>query len=243
MRTLSAAEVLEVWEHASPKPAAERALDLVALFHPEASRSSLEALSIGQRDAALLALREGLFGSRMEAVVACPECGERLDMAFEVGQVAAMFHEAENKITLESDGYSLLLRPVNAADAIAASGEADLKVAKKLVVRRCLLAGSRGGDAIDVVDLPEEMVDRAVRSLAEADPMAEIEMALSCPSCDRRWSAALNIVSFLWGEIDAWAWKTLSEVQTLASAYGWSEEEILALSPNRRWCYLQMVGA
>ena len=41
---------------------------------------------------------------------------------------------------------------------------------------------------------------------------------------------------------DAWALRTLAEVHRLASAYGWREQDILALSPARRQLYLGMVG-
>jgi hypothetical protein len=34
----------------------------------------------------------------------------------------------------------------------------------------------------------------------------------------------------------------LAEVHSLARAYGWTESEILALSPQRRSTYLEMVG-
>ena len=49
-------------------------------------------------------------------------------------------------------------------------------------------------------------------------------------------------MSFLWTEIEAWAWRMLSDVHTLARAYGWGERDILALSPTRRQFYLEMGG-
>ena len=79
--------------------------------------------------------------------------------------------------------------------------------------------------------------------MAEADPLADIQLDLTCPSCERRWRAVFDIVSFLWTEIEVWAWRTLSDVHTLARAYGWSERDILTLSPTRRQFYLEMVGA
>jgi len=48
-------------------------------------------------------------------------------------------------------------------------------------------------------------------------------------------------VAYLWNEIDAWAYRTLQEVHTLAKAYGWSEEEILRLSAWRRHFYISLV--
>ena len=47
----------------------------------------------------------------------------------------------------------------------------------------------------------------------------------------------------LWAEISARAQHLLREVHLLASAYGWSEQQILELSPTRRASYLRMVSA
>ena len=70
--------------------------------------------------------------------------------------------------------------------------------------------------------------------MSGADPMADIHLALNCPSCEHKWEAPFDIVAFLWREISAAARRLLREVHTLASAYGWTETEILALSPARR---------
>ncbi len=55
------------------------------------------------------------------------------------------------------------------------------------------------------------------------------------------FSVAFDIVSFLWNELNAWAIRTLREVHILASAYGWSETDILAMSPWRRQFYLEVL--
>jgi hypothetical protein len=78
--------------------------------------------------------------------------------------------------------------------------------------------------------------------MAEADPQANVQLAITCPVCSKHWQAGFDIVSFFWNEIDAWAHRLLQEVHTLASAYGWREADILAMSPWRRQCYLAMIG-
>ena len=52
-----------------------------------------------------------------------------------------------------------------------------------------------------------------------------------------------DIVSFFWTELEVWVARVLSDVHTLAQAYGWSEHDILSLSLTRRQCYLEIVGA
>jgi hypothetical protein len=243
MRVLSAVEVLDVWEDGSQKSLAERALMLLEVVCPETSQEGLGSLSIGQRDAMLLALREGLFGSHLEAIVVCPGCGERLDLTFDVGRIRSTSQEPEGEVRLDVDGYDMRFRLVSSADAIVAAGQSDMDGSRSVLLQRCLLSANHGGISIDSSQIPPAVAERVVQRVAEADPMADIQLAIACPSCDQRWSAALDIVSFLWAEIEAWAWRTLSEVHTLASAYGWTEREILGLSPSRLQCYLQMVGA
>ena len=243
MRALSAVDVLNAWEDGSPKPLAERALKLMELVCPETSRDDLGSLSIGQRDGILLGLREGLFGTSLAAVVVCPGCGERLDLSFDVREIRSSAQEPKGEVCLDIAGYDLRFRLVNTADAIAASRQADMDEIRELLLQRCLLSANRGAISIESSEIPSDVAELAVQQMAEADPMADIQLAIACPSCEQHWTAALDIVSFLWSEIEAWAWRALSEVHTLASVYGWTEREILSLSPDRRQCYLQMVGA
>jgi hypothetical protein len=69
-----------------------------------------------------------------------------------------------------------------------------------------------------------------------------VQLSLTCPDCDARWDAPLDIASFLWSEVQAWALRTLADVHTLARAYGWAEADILALSPPRRQAYLELIA-
>jgi hypothetical protein len=77
--------------------------------------------------------------------------------------------------------------------------------------------------------------------MQEHDPGADVRIGLSCPACQHGWTLGFDIVSFIWGEIEDWAQRLLADVHVLAQAYGWSERDILALSPTRRQLYLEMV--
>ncbi len=79
--------------------------------------------------------------------------------------------------------------------------------------------------------------------MALADPLAEIRIALRCPGCGNESAETLDIVSFLWGEIQARAKRLLWEVHAIASVYGWSEAQVLSLSATRRSHYVEMVQA
>lgn len=94
-----------------------------------------------------------------------------------------------------------------------------------------------------VSQLPESVITALSQRMAGADPQADVHLALDCPDCGHQWRAAFDIVSFFWSEIGVWAKRVLREVHILASAYGWREDDILAMSPWRRQVYLEMLGA
>jgi hypothetical protein len=100
----------------------------------------------------------------------------------------------------------------------------------------------RQEDEIAVEHLPAHVREAVVGRIAEHDPQADTQLSLTCPGCDHRWQALFDIVSFFWSELEALAIRVLREVHLLASAYGWREEDILAMSPPRRQLYLGMVG-
>src|SRR6266704_2291503 len=77
MRTLSAADLLSVWERGRNREPVQQAIELLAAASPNLSREGLLRLRIGQRDAALLMLREATFGPQMRSVVECPCCNTR----------------------------------------------------------------------------------------------------------------------------------------------------------------------
>ena len=242
MRAPSAGELLQVWEAGFAQAWTERALALLAVAWPEATWDTLAKLSIGQRDARLLELRERLWGPRMSGVVTCPVCRERLEL---IAETHAMLANAQSpqvrESTVSAVGYNVTFRlPTSAdlvvtAEAVTGGGSA--------ILERCILSVEKDGVAVDSDNLPFEVGQAVATSMAQADPLAEIQLSLTCPSCRHHWRAMFDIVSFLWTEIETWAWRILSDVHTLARAYGWCERDILALSPTRRQFYLDRVGA
>lgn len=83
---------------------------------------------------------------------------------------------------------------------------------------------------------------RIAALMAEADPQADVELALTCPGCGIAWGVPFDIGMFLWWELDARARRLLQDVSVLASAYGWREADVLALTPRRRQLYLELVS-
>jgi uncharacterized protein YbaR (Trm112 family) len=245
MHALSTASLLDVWEDGLSRPLAQRAIELLAAAYPESSRESYALLSIGQRDARLMSLREELWGPRMLAVVACPACRERLELALDVREFRSGYLPEQNgSNSLEVAGYSVTFRLPNSQDFSAAASNAESpELCHDRILQGCLLSATHEDLPVTSDQLPPEVITALAESIAKADPLADIQLALNCASCGESWSAAFDIVSYLWTEIEVWVWKILADVHTLARAYAWRESDILNLSPMRRQFYLERVSA
>jgi hypothetical protein len=245
MPSLSASELLRVWERGLSQPSVERALALLSATNPEASTEALAQLSIGARDAQLLRLRERIFGSQLTSLAVCPQCEERVELDFTVEEIAvgAKSSSEQTRFELSVGTYEVQFRLPNSLDLLAIETfGASPKLVESFLLKRCLLSVREGVEERLFDDLPAEVVGAVVEEMARADPQADVQLALCCPQCKHSWQLTFDIVSYFWGELHAWAQRVLREVHQLASAYGWREEEILALSAWRRQVYLGMIG-
>ena len=253
MRALSASQLLGVWERERTAPLFQRALTLLAAASPETPSDVLARLSIGQRDARLLTLRGWIFGPQLVGQIMCPRCGKALELTFGVEDIRAAPTSSPSPyqgeggkeveaLSLRVADYEVRFRLPNSLDLAIVAGCEDVAVTRKLLIERCLLAVHHNDEVSSADQVPVEVVDAVMQRMAQADPQADVQLALSCPLCGHQWQAALDIASFFWAEINAWASRILHEVHTLASAYGWRETDILAMSPWRRQVYLEMVS-
>ncbi len=243
MGGLSAPGLLTVWERGLEQGVIDRALTLLAAACPEFSPEALAGLSIGRRNAGLLQLREWAFGPELAGLVVCPHCGERLEMNLNAAAMRSATEPAPAiPVSLAVHGVELLFRPPNSDDLQAVAGLERDEMRSQLF-ERCLLQARSGGETVSASQLPAEVVDATIEGMAQADPQADVQVDICCAACAHQWCEVFDIVSFLWTEVDAWARRVLSEVHTLALAYGWRESDILALSPARRQLYLEMVGS
>lgn len=243
MRALSSSELLAVWERGQNEPPYGRALLLLSAASPEQSPDELAKISIGSRDARLLTLREWTFGPRLTAVMACPACGERLEVTVPVGDLRAAAPEATHDgFNLELGEFHIDYRLPSTIDLREASSSGNKDDMRKALIRRCIVKARHNEEEVAADRLPAPVMEAVVARMSEQDPQADTRLALTCPGCGHRWHALFDIVSFFWSEIHAWALRILREVHILARAYGWREADILAMSALRRQSYLSMVG-
>ena len=243
MRPLSASELLAVWERGSGQSPVQQALTLLAAACPETPLDALAQWSIGQRDARLLALREWAFGPQLVGLATCPGCNGAVELTLNVADILMEpTGEPAEALSLKARDSEVRFRLPNSLDLAAIDGCEEAATARHLLLERCLLAVGDSGGERPPEPLPADIVEAIAERMARADPQADVQLALACPACGRQWQAAFDIVSFFWSEIDAWARRILRDVHILASAHGWREADILAMSPWRRQAYLDMVS-
>jgi hypothetical protein len=196
--------------------------------------TELAELSLGDRDASLLALHEHLFGDRLPCVTNCPHCGERVEFDLSTRNLRATASAPESAEIIHAE-RTLQVRALNSRDLAAAVGASSVGEARALLARRCVLDP-------DGIDFSNELIQLLAARLAEIDRRAEILLDLVCPACEGQWQQALDVEGYVWREIAAEALRLLRQVDTLARAYGWREADILGLSPTRRQAYVELAG-
>jgi hypothetical protein len=231
MRALSDSAMLDLWERGARLHSLDRGLMVLAAAFPEAPDEAPADLSLGRRNSALAEWHCAMFGPRLEAWIACPQCGEQLGLQMDARSLIAQEGSSANERVVAC-GRSFRLP--TSRDLARVAADRDSAGAGLRLLESCCL------DADGAEQWSEHDLEEVGERLAAADPLAETRLEFRCPNCAAEWYETLDIVEFIWTEMDAKAKRLLYEVHTLASAYGWTEAEILGLRDVRRSCYVRM---
>lgn len=249
MRSLTAAELLQVWEHGRAEGGVDRALTVLAAACRDRSREQLARLPVGRRDALLFGVRAATLGPRLKSLADCPACTTQLEFSLDTGEVCARIdtdEAAPDQVTssyqLAADGVELVYRLPDSLDLLALGACPDAADGRAMLVRRCVLSARWEGEEVSPDQLPTGALALLEVEMAGRDGGAEIDLDLICAACGHAWRTALDVAGFFWSEIDALATRLLGEVAALAQAFGWCEADILAMSAARRRSYLELAG-
>ncbi|MGG6266463.1 phage baseplate protein [Leptolyngbya sp. AN10] len=244
MRSLSAQQIIQVWELGQRQHFLDRAITMLSMACPEQTTSELAALSIGQRDAYLLRLRELTFGNQMTSLTACPHCQEKLESTLNVSnfRIVELQRSQPQVYRCRIDSYELQFRLANSWDLAAIAGQKDAMQAKTILEQRCLLQANLDGQLVNYDQLPTGVIEQFGETLSDYDPQAEILLSFDCPACGHQWNLLFDIVAFFWTELTVQAKRLLHEVHVLARFYGWREIDILSMTTARRQLYLGLVS-
>ena len=249
MRTPTPAQLLQVWERAGEQSADAGSLLLLDASCEECDAETIAAWPLGQRDAQLLALRRRLFGADIVGVAACPSCSGTVEASFRCDDL--LLPGAGRRCRRDAELRRCDARACACASACPTAATCwRLKTAAMRRRAACLAAGPlRGGRARTTANRSPRMNCR--RSCRRAWPRRwprptrrpTCNWPSAVPIAHHEWQPAFDIARFLWQELQAWALRMLRDVDTLAHAYHWSEQDILALGPRRRQAYLELCGS
>jgi hypothetical protein len=239
----SPVQVLEAWERGLGEHLAVRALTMLSLLDRDSSRDELEALPVGERDGRLLTVHERLFGPVLSGYADCPGCGTPMEFRLDTAGLRP-------RSPVAAGGWSEMIlgdlrvqfRVPTSSDLLTIANAADVQTARRRLAERCVGEVSTSAAVLAPSALPEMMIDRLSDAIAATDTGADQEISLQCADCGHAWTLTLDIVSFLWAELNALAKRLLHDVHVLAWAYGWREADILSMSEARRRWYVERVA-
>jgi len=231
-----AAELLAAEARGDPAQAALRLLASVA--EPlDGSPETWSGLTVTDFEILLLALRRDLFGTLVRSDFTCPEvgCCDRVEIEFSLTDyLAAVRPRLPRGVTALADrpGWwrigEVAFRLPSAGDQITAQASAD---GAALLVALCL----------DPPTAPAPLRARAERAMAAMAPEVSGPIGGQCPSCGASLNALFHAPSFVMGEMRRAVGLLAEEVDLIASAYRWSEADILALPRVRRQAYAERI--
>jgi hypothetical protein len=240
---VDADSLLVLWERALGQPAGIRDDVLLGAL----AQGAEPPRTLSERNARLIEIHACLFGRDVALISHCPACGA---VAQFTGDCAALTRQLADEMStsdegpphrLETQGHLVEFRLPDAADVKSASTEDAEGDFVWHLLGRCVLTCTRDGAGVSVRELPEPVLDALSERMEALAPGASVSFAVTCPHCDARWIAPLDVGQLVWQKVQAAAEHLLFEIDALARAYGWTELDVLRLSPLRRAAYLQMV--
>lgn len=231
----AAAALLDAVDRARAGGWIDRGLALASLAGVEVDR--LCAQPLGQLQRSALELHQVVAGHELEAKADCPACGGAVEFPVSVEELLALPDDVPTAGHVAMGEFAAAWRVPSVDDLRNAAVAADPVRALRA---RCV-SPTHDGAAIDVDSLPEGVESEVERAMADGDRLAEVLVDVACPECGVSFVADLDPIGFVWAGVESQARRTLRQVDVLARAYGWTEREILALSPARRSAYLAIV--
>jgi hypothetical protein len=174
--------------------------------------------------------------------VTCPKCADELEFTLDTQALGSEHTGPRGGLREFRHGdVELQLRLLDSRDLAAAAHADSVEEARQVLVVRTVVSARRAGVELAAEDLPEATVAALADELERVDPPIVWRLSLTCDACGHAWSVSLDLVAYMWKKVASRARHALGEVHELASAYGWSEAEVLGLSDARRQAYLMLV--
>ena len=231
--------LLAAWDAASAVPDVVRGPMVLAacgMLDTDPLDTPLDRLG----ELALRCLTEA-FGAAVDGVATCAACSGTLELTLDLTTFAAPgapgVAGALPGREVELGTGQVTVRVPTVRDLLAAAPEAD-PVA--VLVARCV--HDDGGRPVDAVRLTERDLAVLDAVLEELTGAGLTTLRTTCPDCAGEVVAVLDPAALLWNRVGTAAPNLLRDVAQLAAVFGWSEADVLAMSPARRRAYLVLAS-
>lgn len=206
---------------------------MLAQLGQQLTKEELLNLTIGERDQLLIRAYQTLFGKEIEVFSSCSACTCELELQVDLNELTALDSKVGGSSEIELHGKRLSVEPIRVG---------DLTRIRRIGHEHWI------DDKLSQAEIATKLISQADRNeyaarLSELDPQADICLEFECVECHFSWIDPFDIASQFWLRFDATCTRLLAAVHSLACAYGWTETEVLAMSPWRREVYLNMVRA
>lgn len=233
------AVLLGAWEAAAGASGHARGPALLAAIGETAPAGSL-GMPLDELAGALAWQYVTAFGPHAAGLITCPACAAMLEVD---ADLAALFPRrragAPDGSGAEADRAvgpgRLVVRAPTARDLLAAADAADPAAE---IMRRCVRhadgtpARLAGLDPADLAAVDAELERRAGPGMPA--------LSTACPGCGEQVIALVDAAALLWAAVRASAAALIQDIADLAAAFGWREDDVLALPGRRRAAYLEL---
>jgi hypothetical protein len=228
----SAIDLIGAWDSASKALPHRR---LGALLAAIEGAVTIASDTLGGRNRRLLALHRTLVGTPLEARVTCTHCAAQSEFTLPVDAIMAKPEpDPQARVRVRSGRRTLAFRLPSMADIDAVRGSSDVEAVRRALLERC-----RIGEG----SLSEQAAEKLAAKFEALDPAANIVINIACSGCARHIAASVDVASFVARDLDRLVDGLFRDIDLIASAYGWTEQAILALPPERRRRYVALIAA
>lgn len=187
-------------------------------------------LSAAARDRALAGIYAETYGHLILSSPRCMACGERYDLSFNLLDLLKA-HPVE---PVPPDGVyqnanGLRFRLPTGTDELAVFGLAA-DAARQELLNRCTLSDGADPGAVEA-------------ALEAVAPLLSMDMQATCPECGAAQTVGFDMGTYLLRRLLGDKERLPVEIHTLALAYGWAHDDILALTRTERRRYVALIEA
>jgi hypothetical protein len=193
--------------------------------------------TVGTRIAALLGLMAATDAiDYLNLLARCqdPSCGEKFEFELPLSLVVNYVPE-KNIVQVKLDGTrAVSLRHPNGQDLCdwRRQGSVSRKAAIAAMLKSLVVNGQ-------VTHEDESIIAEALSTI---DPLVAFTVSCVCPACAFPNEVTVDLEDIALTYFKRRQLVLLREIHELASRYGWTDAEILAIPPGRRARYLTMIG-